>query len=93
MLESVVRTPAPQGVVNVESPMNTANQMLRPPLAPRADDAPAGIAHGLRLPAIESQQGLHHHTRKAPYGYHRVPRGPQGPPHLEVFEPEAAARV
>jgi len=26
---------------------------------------------------------------KAPYGYRRVPRGPQGPPHLEVFEPEA----
>ena len=28
---------------------------------------------------------------KAPYGYRRVPRGPDGPAHLEIFEPEAAA--
>jgi site-specific DNA recombinase len=27
---------------------------------------------------------------KAPYGYRRVPRGPDGPAHLEIFEPEAA---
>src|SRR5439155_26422536 len=27
---------------------------------------------------------------KAPYGYRRIPRSPQGPAHLEVFEPEAA---
>ena len=27
---------------------------------------------------------------KVSYGYRRVPRGPQGPAHLEVFEPEAA---
>ncbi|HEX9545925.1 MAG TPA: recombinase family protein [Acidimicrobiales bacterium] len=27
---------------------------------------------------------------KAPYGYRRVPKGPQGPAYLEVFEPEAA---
>ena len=27
---------------------------------------------------------------KAPYGYRRVPRGPGGPAHLEIFEPEAA---
>jgi site-specific DNA recombinase len=27
---------------------------------------------------------------KAPYGYRRVPRGPDGPAHLEMFEPEAA---
>jgi site-specific DNA recombinase len=26
---------------------------------------------------------------KAPYGYRRVPRGPDGPAHLEIFEPEA----
>jgi site-specific DNA recombinase len=29
-------------------------------------------------------------TWKAPYGYRRVPRGPDGPAHLEIFEPEAA---
>jgi site-specific DNA recombinase len=29
-------------------------------------------------------------TWKAPYGYRRVPRGPEGPAHLEIFEPEAA---
>jgi site-specific DNA recombinase len=29
-------------------------------------------------------------SRKAPYGYRRVPRGPDGPAHLEIFEPEAA---
>ena len=28
-------------------------------------------------------------SRKAPYGYRRVPRGPDGPAHLEIFEPEA----
>lgn len=27
---------------------------------------------------------------KTPYGYRRVPRGPQGPARLEVYEPEAA---
>ena len=27
---------------------------------------------------------------KAPYGYRRIPRGPGGPAHLEIFEPEAA---
>ena len=27
---------------------------------------------------------------KASYGYRRVPRGPEGPAHLEIFEPEAA---
>ena len=27
---------------------------------------------------------------KAPYGYRRTPRGPGGPAHLEIFEPEAA---
>jgi site-specific DNA recombinase len=27
---------------------------------------------------------------KAPYGYRRIPRGPDGPAHLEIFEPEAA---
>ena len=27
---------------------------------------------------------------KAPHGYRRVPRGPDGPAHLEIFEPEAA---
>ena len=27
---------------------------------------------------------------KASYGYRRVPRGPDGPAHLEIFEPEAA---
>ncbi len=26
---------------------------------------------------------------KAPYGYRRIPRGPEGPAHLVVFEPEA----
>ena len=26
---------------------------------------------------------------KAPYGYRRIPRGPGGPAHLEIFEPEA----
>jgi site-specific DNA recombinase len=26
---------------------------------------------------------------KAPYGYRRIPRGPDGPAHLETFEPEA----
>jgi site-specific DNA recombinase len=26
---------------------------------------------------------------KAPYGYRRIPRGPDGPAHLEIFEPEA----
>jgi hypothetical protein len=29
-------------------------------------------------------------SRKAPYGYRRIPRGPGGPVHLEIFEPEAA---
>jgi site-specific DNA recombinase len=29
-------------------------------------------------------------SRKAPYGYRRVPRGPDGPARLEIFEPEAA---
>jgi site-specific DNA recombinase len=29
-------------------------------------------------------------TWKAPYGYRRIPRGPDGPAHLEIFEPEAA---
>src|SRR5579859_6979320 len=29
-------------------------------------------------------------SRKAPYGYRRVPRGPGGPARLEIFEPEAA---
>ncbi len=29
-------------------------------------------------------------SRKASYGYRRVPRGPDGPAHLEIFEPEAA---
>jgi site-specific DNA recombinase len=29
-------------------------------------------------------------SRKAPYGYRRVPRGPDGPAHLEIYEPEAA---
>ena len=29
-------------------------------------------------------------SRKAPYGYQRIPRGPGGPAHLEIFEPEAA---
>jgi len=28
-------------------------------------------------------------SRKAPYGYRRIPRGPDGPAHLEIFEPEA----
>ena len=28
---------------------------------------------------------------KAPYGYRRVPRGPAGPAHLEIYEPEAVA--
>ena len=28
-------------------------------------------------------------SRKAPYGYRRVPRGPGGPAHLEIYEPEA----
>ncbi|MGH7747358.1 MAG: recombinase family protein, partial [Candidatus Dormibacteria bacterium] len=28
-------------------------------------------------------------SRKAPYGYRRIPRGPGGPAHLEIFEPEA----
>jgi site-specific DNA recombinase len=27
---------------------------------------------------------------KAPYGYRRIPRGPDGPAHLEIFEPETA---
>jgi site-specific DNA recombinase len=27
---------------------------------------------------------------KAPYGYRRIPRSPDGPAHLEIFEPEAA---
>jgi site-specific DNA recombinase len=27
---------------------------------------------------------------KAPYGYRRIPRGADGPAHLEIFEPEAA---
>ena len=27
---------------------------------------------------------------KAPYGYRRIPRGPDGPAHLEIFEAEAA---
>jgi site-specific DNA recombinase len=29
-------------------------------------------------------------SRKAPYGYRRIPRSPHGPAHLEIFEPEAA---
>jgi len=29
-------------------------------------------------------------SRKAPYGYRRIPRGPDGPARLEIFEPEAA---
>ena len=29
-------------------------------------------------------------SRKAPYGYRRIPRSPDGPAHLEIFEPEAA---
>ena len=29
-------------------------------------------------------------SRKAPYGYRRIPRGPDGPAHLEICEPEAA---
>ena len=29
-------------------------------------------------------------TWKAPYGYRRIPRGQDGPAHLEIFEPEAA---
>src|SRR6516162_6555604 len=29
-------------------------------------------------------------SRKAPYGYRRIPRGPGSPAHLEIFEPEAA---
>jgi site-specific DNA recombinase len=29
-------------------------------------------------------------SRKAPYGYRRVPRGPDGPARPEIFEPEAA---
>ena len=29
-------------------------------------------------------------SRKAPYGYRRIPRGPGGPAHLEIYEPEAA---
>jgi site-specific DNA recombinase len=29
-------------------------------------------------------------SRKAPYGYRRIPRGPEGPAHLEIYEPEAA---
>jgi DNA invertase Pin-like site-specific DNA recombinase len=29
-------------------------------------------------------------TWKAPYGYRRIPRSPDGPAHLEIFEPEAA---
>jgi site-specific DNA recombinase len=29
-------------------------------------------------------------SRKAPYGYRRIPRGPGGPARLEIFEPEAA---
>ena len=29
-------------------------------------------------------------SRKAPYGYRRVPRGPEGPARLEIYEPEAA---
>src|SRR6266851_522594 len=29
-------------------------------------------------------------SRKAPYGYRRIPRGPDGPAHLDIFEPEAA---
>jgi site-specific DNA recombinase len=29
-------------------------------------------------------------SRKAPYGYRRIPRGPDGPAHLEIYEPEAA---
>ena len=29
-------------------------------------------------------------SRKAAYGYRRIPRGPGGPAHLEIFEPEAA---
>ena len=29
-------------------------------------------------------------SRKAPYGYRRIPRGPDGQAHLEIFEPEAA---
>jgi site-specific DNA recombinase len=27
--------------------------------------------------------------RLVPYGYRRIPRGPGGPAHLEVYEPEA----
>ena len=27
--------------------------------------------------------------RLVPYGYRRIPRGPEGPAHLEIFEPEA----
>jgi site-specific DNA recombinase len=29
-------------------------------------------------------------SRKAPYGYRRIPRGPGGPAHLEIYEPETA---
>ena len=29
-------------------------------------------------------------SRKAPYGYRRIPRGPDGPARLEIYEPEAA---
>jgi site-specific DNA recombinase len=29
-------------------------------------------------------------SRKAPYGYRRIPRGPGGPARLEIYEPEAA---
>ncbi len=29
-------------------------------------------------------------SRKAPYGYRRIPRGPDGPARLEICEPEAA---
>jgi site-specific DNA recombinase len=29
-------------------------------------------------------------SRKAPYGYRRTPRSPEGPARLEIFEPEAA---
>jgi len=29
-------------------------------------------------------------SRKAPYGYRRIPRSPDGPAHLEIFETEAA---
>jgi site-specific DNA recombinase len=28
-------------------------------------------------------------SRKAPYGYRRIPRGPDGPARLEIYEPEA----